>query len=243
MISAFALAAVTALSVTEDVDAFLKDFAKKRDEITTFQCRYSQSIVSPDDTLETEGTLVFVRPKRILFRYDDPKSIYMIDDTTFYEYDPDATQLRIETVEGRPEGEAFFLAFEKDLSRLKESYTISLVSKDESKSSGTVLELVPKSNVGDELLFNRLLIFLREDDYLPYRLFFRNASESDVTFELSDYIVNDKTAKPPSTLDVPEGTTILRGDAKSENVGPGGKTFPELAPKSEPPQAGEIKTK
>lgn len=232
MTAVWAAALVAAFTATQDIDAFLQDFAKQRDAIETFQCRFTQITLSPDDAIESEGTLVFVRPRRILFLYDEPRLAYMIDQLTMYEYDADLEQVRIETLEDKPEADALFLGFEKDVGRLREAYDIVMATKEESHATGNVLKLTPKKREGEEPLFETVLLYLRDNDYLPYRLYIRNSAENDVTYELSDFVVNDKDARPPSTITVPEGTDVIRGDEKVETIGAGGKTFPEPAANS-----------
>ena len=214
---------------TADIESFLKDFAARRDAIETFQCRFTQITLTSSDAAESTGTLVFVKPRRILFLYDEPKLQYMVDNLTMYEYDPDLEQIRIDTLEDKPEADALFLGFERDIARLREAYDVSLATKEESQAEGKVLKLIPKTVEGERPLFEKILLYLRDTDYLPYRLQIRN-TDNDVTYEFSDYVVNDSAAKPQSTIRVPAGTDVVRGDAPNERVGEGGKEFPDAAP-------------
>lgn len=57
---------------TPSADDFLADFAKQRDSMESMRADFVQTTTNPDETEVSKGKLIYTRPKRLIFRYDEP---------------------------------------------------------------------------------------------------------------------------------------------------------------------------
>ena len=110
---------------------FFAEFSARRDATEALQASFVQTTITPDETIVSRGTLVYTKPKRLIFRYEDPPLEYMIDGLRVYEYDPDIEQIQIFELEDRPESEAFYLGFESNADRLQEAYSVRVLPPDD----------------------------------------------------------------------------------------------------------------
>jgi len=209
------------------IDVFFAEFAKKRDGIVTLRARFTQESVVPDETLRTAGTIIYVKPKRIVFRYDAPDPIYLIDDLRVYEYAPDLAQLQIYDLEDNPQTEAFFLGFDEDARQLRQGYDVELLTPEDAAPGARVVRLRPKKDEEQEAPFQEVTLYLRAEDYLPYRIHVVNDAESHVTIWITDFTVNQPLEPGLAQIDLPEGTAIIAHEQGVERVGAGGKRVPE----------------
>lgn len=206
---------------------FFDQFSQRRDAIGSLQARYVQTTVTPDEVTVSEGTLVYTKPKRLIFRYKDPQLAYMIDGLRVYEYDPDLEQIQIFELEDKPESEAFYLGFESNADRLQEAYDVTVLPPDDAEKHAIAISFTPKPKEdGDEPFFQRVLIQLRKDDLLPSTILIVNDAESSTSFSVMDYRLNPELPEAVSHILVPEGTTIVENDDYVGEAGPGGQTFP-----------------
>ena len=71
----------------ENVDAFLEELSARRDAIRVVQARIERENVTTDGVFEARGTMLFVHPKRIVFRYDESSETdLLIDALRLYRY-------------------------------------------------------------------------------------------------------------------------------------------------------------
>ncbi|MFP4173747.1 MAG: LolA family protein, partial [Candidatus Hydrogenedentota bacterium] len=77
-----------------DVEEFVEEFEEKRADIQTLQAHFRQHNFMPGERFSNEGELLYIRPRRLLFRYSDPPVTYAVDDTIVYEYDADLQQVQ-----------------------------------------------------------------------------------------------------------------------------------------------------
>lgn len=234
-------------------DRFFAEFSEKRTGIEVLEARFLQQNVSPDETLHSEGSIVYARPRRIVFRYDkpDPGVTYLISERQVYEYQPKNGQLDIYTLEENPQTEIFFLGFENNMDALREGYEVDLF--DPGKASDRpandaapairAVSLRPKPRPDQEPSFREIRLFLRADDYLPVRIHMINDEESEVLIDVSDYRVNQKLDPAKTQISLPEGARIIEDDNLIEKVGPNGKLIPDPAaiPLDPPPTIGSQK--
>lgn len=213
-----------------DVDAFFAEFVKKRDNVITLQARFVQESVVPEETRQTPGTIVYVRPKRIVFRYEAPDPTYLVDDLRVFEYLPDAKQLRILTLEDTPQTEALFLGFDEDTQRLREGYDVALIDTAGEPAGARALHLRPKKGAEEDAPFKECTLYLRAEDYLPYRIEEIGDEDSRITIRITDYAINQAIESGAAQIDLAEGTSVVEADRIVETIGPGGKRVPE-APK------------
>jgi outer membrane lipoprotein-sorting protein len=231
-------------TVQDNLDAFFAEFAGKRDGIAALTARFHQENVTPDETSPSSGSIVYAKPRRIVFRYDDPQETYLIDGLRVYHYDAGYEQVQIFDLEDDPQAEALFLGFDQDAKRLKRAYTVSLSDPEKPNCGSRGLELAPKkkeqtSDAHDETpLFNRVWLTLRDADFLPCYIHVFNDDESEVRIEVSDVQVQSNLDPALTQLNLPEGTRIIENEKLVETVGPGGKRIPEpVLPTTPPPAA------
>jgi len=209
---------------------FYSEFAKHRDAIASMRAKFVQTTTNPDETDTAEGTLIYTRPKRLLFRYTDPPLDYMIDGLRAYEYDPDIAQITIYDIEDKPESEAFYLGFESNADRLREAYEIYTLPPDDPATHLLAVEFVPKPKEdGEPPLFERVRLQLRKPDMLPSRILIVNDAESRTEFAVGDFTINGEMPENMEHLKVPEGTVIVENDEYAGEVPVGGAVFPKPA--------------
>jgi outer membrane lipoprotein-sorting protein len=210
-----------------EVSPQLEAFAQQRDQIRTLQAHFTQQTITPDETIESSGTVVYVNPKRIIFRYDDMDMEYMIDAQNAYEYDAELEQVLIYDIAGRPEAAAFFMGFENNADELQKAYHVKVLSPRNATTHAFALELVPRpSETEDPPLFERVLLQIRRDDYLPTEIDITNDAESNVSFHVQDFVLNETLPPKVSSLFVPAGTDVVINDDIADPVEDGGRFYP-----------------
>lgn len=221
-----------------DVDAFFREFAAKRDGIAALQAAFTQKTILPDETLEAAGTILFVKPRRIVFRTDDPERVTLVDNDRGYEYDPEIRQLQMFDIEANPRADIFFLGFTNDINRLREAYDLTLFDvKDEPKGKRGI-RIRPRADSGDEAYFVEVNLYLRDQDFLPHRIHIQNDAEAQVVIEVAEPDTVVRPEPKQTQIFVGEKTKIVENDRVREVVGPGGQWMPDaiLLP-PEPPKA------
>ncbi len=221
-----------------DVDAFFREFAAKRDGIAALQAAFTQKTILPDETLEAAGTILFVKPRRIVFRTDDPERVTLVDNDRGYEYDPEIRQLQMFDIEANPRADIFFLGFTNDINRLREAYDLTLFDvKDEPKGKRGI-RIRPRADSGDEAYFVEVNLYLRDQDFLPHRIHIQNDAEAQVVIEVAEPDTAVRPEPKQTQIFVEEKTKIVENDRVREVVGPGGQWMPDaiLLP-PEPPKA------
>lgn len=223
-----AVAAIALLGADDpSFDQFFADFKSKRDGIEALEARFTQKSIVPEETLTTEGGLVYSKPRRIVFRTDSPNRATLIEATRVCEYEPEIKQLVIYDIEDNPRADVFFLGFDNDTENLRKSYDVSLFTSSDDPRGSRGLLVKPKKKEGEEPLFVEAKLYLRDKDYLPFRIHVTNDKESQVDIDIKDYQVNVKLEPAKLQVAVPEGTKVIENDTVLETVGPGGKTYPD----------------
>lgn len=224
------------------LDAFLEDFAERRAAVENVQAIFVQDEISPDDSVRSEGTLIFVRPRRIVFRYKDPEITYLIDSLRVYEYDAEFEQVQVFDLDDDPQAEALFLGFGSDPDRLQEAYDLLLTPALPDACGSQVLTLRPKAAADEELsqealhvddisasLFEEARITLGGKDLLPCRIEIINDADSRVVINIVEYRVNKPIESDADRLNLPEGTRIIENEVLTETVGSEGVFLPRAA--------------
>ncbi|MFO7975332.1 MAG: outer membrane lipoprotein carrier protein LolA [Candidatus Hydrogenedentota bacterium] len=217
---------------TESMDAFLEELAARRDAIHVVRADIHRENTTPDGIFEAQGAMVYARPRRIVFRYEDPVvTDLLIDDRRIYRYDEDMEQLLVDDLDDDPATEALYLGFEKDFGRLREAFELSFFIPETKEGAVKGLLLKPRKEAnGDETgpaaVFEAVYLYLREEDYLPTRVVVVNDEESRVELRMSDYEVNCPIEPEETQFRVPEGTMIVENQEAYEEAPPGGLLLP-----------------
>ncbi len=229
MISAwvFALATVCTAAPDADVDAFFKEFSAKRDGVVALDATFTQKTKLPDEELTTKGSLIFIKPRRIIFHTDDPERTTLVDDRSGYEYDPEIKQLQIFDIEDNPQADIFFLGFNSNTETLRKAYDLTLFDIPDDPRGRHGIKIKPKAQSKEQTYFIEVNLYLRDEDYLPYRIHIRNDEESQVFIEVEAI---DKAFRPAPQLTqifLPQDTKVVQNDRVVETVGTGGKRVPD----------------
>lgn len=242
LVLSVALLAASGAMADAALDAFLTKFAERRATVENVQAVFVQEEISPDDSIRSEGTLVFVRPRRILFRYADPEIAYLIDELRVYEYDAEFEQVQMFDLDNDPEAEALFLGFGGDPERLQEAYDLSLTPTLPDACGSQVLTLrpkidedgdIPKDSLEDDnaavSLFEEARLTLSNEDYLPCRIEIINDANSRIVINIVEYTVNKPIEPDSDRLRLPEGTRIIENEVLTETVGSEGAVLPRAS--------------
>ena len=210
-----------------DVDTFLKEFTAKREGVVALDAEFSQRNVLPDEKIETEGTLLFVHPRRILFHTNDPDRTTLVDDRRGYEYDAEIKQLQIFDIEDNPQADIFFLGFSSNTDNLRKAYDLSLFTTSDDPRGARGLTIRPKQDSKEQAYFLEVQIYLRDEDYLPYRIHIMNDKESEVFIDVKSINKEVRPSPQMTQIFLPEHTKVVDNDRVVETVGPGGKRIPD----------------
>jgi outer membrane lipoprotein-sorting protein len=237
---AFTLAAVAVFAANDappaatdsSVDAFFADFTKKRDAIHSLEARFAQKNISTEETVDSGGSIVYVKPQHIVLRYERPDAgtTYLIHGRRAYEYEPDIKQLQIYKLEENPQTQIFFLGFDDNAQALREGYDVSVFETNDKPIGSRGIALRPKN--ADLSHFREVKLYLRDSDYLPYRIHIQNDDESEVETSITDFAINGELDPDKTLIKLPEGTKIIDNDEVVETVGQNGKIVPEQFVKS-----------
>jgi len=212
VIAALAIAAGAAAD-TPEPGAFFNEFAERRDAIDSLTADFVQTTVTPDEEIVSTGTLTYTRPKRLIFRYDDPPLHYMIDGLRVFEYDAELEQIQIYQLEDRPESEAFYLGFESDGDRLREAYDVRAIPPTDPGRHAVAVEFLPKPHPeGEQPYFQKVRLQLSKGEFLPSEILIVNDEESHTTFQISNFRVNEPLTPEQTHIVVPAGTTVVDND-------------------------------
>jgi outer membrane lipoprotein-sorting protein len=221
-------AAWISLTVAElELPEQFQSVLERRDSIETLTARFHQETIAPEELIESDGSLVYINPKRILFRYDDPPLTYMIDAKRSYEYDEEMEQLLVYDLDGGPEAEAFFLGFENNTSKVMEAYAITIEPATDSTKHVFTVVLTPKEQDEENLIFERVYLNIDRDHFMPSQITIINDEENKVVFHIDEFEINTSLDPKLPRLSVPEGTDIIINDESVGQAGPEGQSYPE----------------
>jgi outer membrane lipoprotein-sorting protein len=228
-------------------DDFFDDFRAKRDGIRMLQADFVQKTVLPGEVLLSEGSLLYAQPRRIVFHTDEPDRYTLVDGRRGYEYEAEIKQLVIYDMEDNPEADIFFLGFENDTEALRNGFDVSLFDTPGESRGAHGLLVKPKEPESPDAYFVQVSLYLRDKDYLPYRIHIVNDRESEVILEVKNFVVNGAPPPEATQLLLPEGTKIIENDTVVETVGEGGKRVPDPLPFGVPevpaPQDGLVEVR
>jgi outer membrane lipoprotein-sorting protein len=227
----------------QDCDRFLAELGQKRAAVRTLQAHFTQTSTTPDETRVSHGAVRYAKPGKILFKYREPEVAYLMDGLKLYKYDAELRQLEIFNIENEPETQALFLGLDDDTQRLKEAFDLELFEPGDLECGTQGVVLRPKARKSEGGYFERVRLFLREQDYLPCRILIVNDADSQVEMALSDYKINGEADSAAVKIAVPEGTKVFEEDEYIETVGPAGKSVPPgdtAREAAHPPQAATV---
>lgn len=209
----------------EDVDGFFKAFKEKRDGIGSLQANFMQKTILPQEVITTEGALYYSKPRRILFSTKDPDRATLVDGRRGYEYDSEIKQMTIFDIEDHPRANIFFLGFDDDTKALESAYNLTLFEADDPRGRHGI-KIQPKQDSDESAYFIEANLYLRDEDYLPYRIHIVNDKDSQLYIDVNDIVKQAEQDLDSARFTLPEGIKIIENDRVIDTVGPGGRTVP-----------------
>ena len=226
MSMAFVMATVALVAQPDSIDSFYKEFAQRRADISTLRANYTERTVTPEETFESEGMLVYAKPRRIVRRMAPPESTTLIvDDRRVYQYEPEIKQLVVYRLDDDPRANLLFLGFDSDMDALREAYQVSLFSVEDQASGKKGILIEPKPGENDAW-FKEVNLYLDDKDFLPYRIRMVNEDDSQLIIEVRDLVKNPTLDPSETQALIAEGTKVIEDDHVVETVGAGGKMLP-----------------
>ncbi|MBI1319020.1 MAG: hypothetical protein GC168_08725 [Candidatus Hydrogenedens sp.] len=241
MLLELAVAAAASFAAVPELDDFFARFKASREGVVALQTEYTEKSITPDETFLAEGTLTYTKPRRILRQTHYPyDASILIDATTSYQYEPEVRQLVVQELADAPEADILFFGFDSDTDRLRDSYEVRVFSLQDNPLGNLGMELLPKPGSDAVDLFQKAVIYLRDDNLLPYRVHLVFDEESQLIVEMSDYEVNPALAPEAMQIALAPGTKVIRDEQVVRTVGEEGELVPitrEIPPAPMPDDA------
>jgi outer membrane lipoprotein-sorting protein len=225
-----------------EFDTFFKEFTAKRAGIQVLEAAIVERTSQYEEITSRNGRVVFGKPRRIVFRYSDVDPVMLIDDRRVYEFDPEEEQLQIYDIEDSPEASIFFLGFDDDPGALREAYDVRLFTVQNDQGSQGIAIKPFKENL-ENAPFQEVSIYLRDDDFLPFRIHITFDDDTWMVTEFSNYKVNQGLEPSETQIRVPAGTRVIEnGEVAIHSVPDGGVLMPPEAIESAKPVAPASET-
>ncbi len=216
------------LKDTQEVDTFFQKYKASREKVDVLVAKFIQKNIYPDEIYTTEGTLVFVKPERIVFTIEEPQKYTVIEQRRIYEYEPEIKQVIIYDLEDSAETELFFIAFAEDLNALRKKYHIVPIRlSDERGKQG--ISIRPFIDKEEEVSFEEIVLYLSDNTLLPYRLRVVNKDNVQTVVDFESIDINKKIRPEDTQIYLPAGTNVIENDKFKETVSGEGKRIPEPA--------------
>lgn len=224
------LVLVAALSADPpEFETFFKQFAEKRSGIQVLEAEIVERTSQFEEVTSRNGRVVFGKPRRIVFRYSENDPVMLIDNRRVYEFDPQEEQLQIYDIDDSPEASIFFLGFDNDPAALRKAYDVRLFSVENEQGNQGIAIKPFKENM-DNAPFQEVSIYLRNDDFLPYRIHITFDDDTWMVTEFSNYKVNQGLDPSETQIRVPAGTRVIENNEVTlRSVPEGGVLMPPEA--------------
>lgn len=216
------------LDEDKELNDFFKKYTEAREKIDVLVAEFTQKSIYPDETYISTGKLIFVKPRRLVFYTEDPQKYTLIENKKIYEYEPDIKQITIYDLEEQIDTELFFLAFAQDLNELRKKYhVIPIQLSDERGKNGVSIK--PFKENEEDAQFEEIVLYLRDENFLPYRLRIVNKDDVQTIVDFENMEINGKISLEDTQIYLPPGTNVIENDVQKEIVSGDGKRIPEPA--------------
>lgn len=211
-----------------ELDTFFKKYTESREKIDVLIATFQQKNIYPDEIYTTFGSLVFVKPQRMVFTTDEPKKYTVIEEKRIYEYEPDIKQITIYDLKDSAETELFFFAFAEDLNTLRKKYHVLPIRlSDERGKQG--ISIRPFTDKEEDSSFEEIVLYLQDDTFLPYRLRIVNEDNVQTIVDFEHIEINNKIRLEDTQIYLPPGTNVIENDKYKETITGEGKRIPDPA--------------
>ncbi len=209
-------------------EEFFKKYRELRSKVSVLVGEFTQKNIYPDEIYTTTGKVIYIKPDRLVFSTKDPEKITILDGKKLYEYEVEIKQLAIYDLADQVDIEIFFIAFTEDIEKLKDRYKVSMITVDDERGKDGI-SIKPLDECEKEVTFKEILIFLRKEDYLPYRIRMVNSDDVQTIVDFEKIETNCKISPRETQVCVPKGTTVVVNDKLIETVEENEKCLPEPA--------------
>jgi outer membrane lipoprotein carrier protein len=196
--------------------AALRKLADRFKEARTLSARVTQSRKTEllEKPLISTGMMYYRRdPARMVFRLTEPRKAEIHMDRTSYQvYRPDEKRLERTDFENDDVTGKILMVFEPKPDDLGRTFAIR---GGESKDGRIEVKLEPSDEKVRRRL-KRVSLTIAEADGALHRLSYFDGEGDEVTLDLSDVAINPDLSADLFTLQVPEGTRVLRRTVKKE---------------------------
>jgi outer membrane lipoprotein-sorting protein len=228
MTTAFLLC-FSALSAPDELDMFFREFTEKRAGIQMLEADVEERTFEFGEVTLRRGRVLFGKPRRIIFRFENDEPVMMVDGRRVYEHDPLEEQVQIFDIDDSPESSIFFLGFDSDPGALREAYDMRLVKKANTQGEHRIV-IRPFKESMDDAPFREVSIYLRDVDFLPYRVDIALDDEVRMVTEFANYKTNVPVEPATTQLRIPAETRIIEnGEVVMRSVPAGGLLVPPQA--------------
>lgn len=200
-----------------EFDNFFRAFKEKRDGVGSLTAHFTQQTILPDEIITTEGTLYYSKPRRILFKTDAPNQSILIDGRRGYEYDSEIRQLTVFDIEDHPRADIFFLGFDDNTESLQRAYQLELMITHDTRGMQGI-NIKPRTDTDDAVYFTEVNLFLREKDFLPYRIHIVNDEESELFIDIDQIVPQASPDLDAARILVAPGVKIIENDTVVDTV-------------------------
>jgi outer membrane lipoprotein-sorting protein len=196
--------------------AALRKLADRFKEARTLSARVTQNRRSEllDQPLVSKGMMYYRRdPARLVFHLTEPRKAEVhMDRTTYQVYRPDEKRLERTDFENDDVTGKILMVFEPKPDVLGKTFAIH---GGDSKDGRIDVRLEPSDEKVRKRL-KRVLLTIAESDGALQRLSYFDGEGDEVTLELSDVAINPDLGEKAFSLEVPEGTRVLRRTVKKD---------------------------
>ena len=215
----------TVVSGEESVEDFFRAFKEKRDGIGSLHATFVQKTFLPQEVITTEGILHYSKPRRILFSTEEPERSILVDGRRGYESEAEIKQMTIFDIEDHPRANIFFLGFDDDTEALKTAYQLTLIESDDERGKQGI-KITPRPDSEEAVYFVEANLYLRDEDYLPYRIHIVNDEESQLFIDVSDIVKKAEEDLAGARIHIPQGVKIVENDRVIDTVSEDSRPIP-----------------
>ena len=126
---------------------------------------------------------------------------------------------------------------------LRKAYEVEVFDTEDKPVGSHGILIRPKVKDDERPHFREVRLFLRDADYLPYRIHIDNDNEAKVDIAIMGFAINGKLDPARTQIQLAEGTKVIDNDEVVETVGAGGKSVPETPAVVSEPLAEPAKPK
>lgn len=195
-------------------EAFWTAYQSRRANISAMRASFVQTThIEGEADEEDRGAVLFVEPSRLILRFADPEIAYLVDKETAYVYDRELAQVQVGSLREVPETDALFVGFGKNMTRLEEVFTVTVVeASSDSIDSSHAVTLIPRARDDDAEsapLFRKAVVQLSRDSYLPLRIDIDVDADVSTTYRFDPPELNPALGEDETQIALHKGDKIV----------------------------------